>query len=239
MIIVEGPDDELTLRAHFSTSAFFPAGGRVNVIRAATTLSRWNVDNFAAIVDNDYLEKPPPPVKSYDGRDLEAMLVRIGVLAIVIEHQGSRLKLEKFGGAHAFVARLIDEARFLSALRAVNARDNLGLPFDSVDVFKKVNQKSLVFPKRELCQALLAKSSSDLSADELLEAALAVEDDGIGPSGKDVTGLAGVALRSAVGNIPHTAADVKILLPALRSSAGLLLSASPWLATVSAELSAA
>lgn len=237
--VVEGPDDELLLSYHLPRAVFFPAGGRSNVISAAEALERWRVKRFVALVDADYLPTPPAPVRCYQGRDLEGMLVQLGALEILIDHQGSRQKVANAGGSEALVARLVESASFLSALRAVNARDSLGLPFDSVDLFKKVDPNTLELSKRELCQALLARCSADVTPDELVDAALKVEDDGLGPSGKDVTGLAGVALRKLIGTLPHAVADPKYLLPHLRSGAILLVKESPWLATMSAEVAAA
>lgn len=232
LLVVEGPDDELVLRSHFQDVTFFPAGGRANAITASIALTRWKFRDFVVIVDTDYLGPPPKPVRVYSGRDLEAMLVELGALEIVIESLGSREKVSRVGGAAALVYLLVKEAEFLSRLRAVNAKDGLGLPFDSVDVAKKMDQTTLKLARRELCQALLSKSDSDLSADELLRMALAVEDDGLGPSGKDVTILVGVALRKMVGSLPHTAAHPDVLLPHLRSGASLLIRESAWLKDV-------
>jgi hypothetical protein len=238
-VLVEGPDDELFLGVHLGDVVFFPAGGRSNVVSAAVALRSWNVRRFSALVDVDYLGAPPLPVKHYEGRDLEGMLVKLGALETLLEHQGSREKLATLGGAQALVQRLVNEASFLSALREVNAREGLGLPFDSVDIFKKVDQATLSIKKRELCQALLSRSSSGYTPDDLMQLASAIEDDGIGPSGKDVAGLAGVALRKVAGSLPHAAADVRFLLPHLRSGSALLVSRSTWLANFSAELAAA
>jgi hypothetical protein len=236
VLVIEGPDDELVLRTHFPESVMFVAAGRKNVIAAALALKSWGVRNVLSLVDLDYLGKPPKPVKTYTGRDLEGMLVSLGGLHEMLEFQGSGTKIALVGGVDEMVGLVKSDAAFLSCLRAVNAQNNLGLPFDSVDVWRKVDLDRLQFDHRVYCQALLAKCNCELSVEELIALVAEAEDDGHGPSGKDVVALAGVSLRRLIGDAPHAVTHPDFLLPQLRMSSALALRGSEWLRQMRASL---
>ncbi len=69
-----------------------------------------------------------------DNADLDAMLFFSPALARVLEAWGSPEKLADLGGTPSLRQRIYDELKVVSVLRAVNAQENLGLPFDAIDL---------------------------------------------------------------------------------------------------------
>lgn len=241
IVILEGPTDELVLKPHFTGAALFPADGRNNVIRAAAKLQDWGATLVAGIVDADFEAAEPPPlpetVTRYDQRDLEAMLIELGVLGAMLDHIGSSPKVEAAGGSVAVVSELIRVAAAITALRVMNAREGWGLNFDEVDLASKIDPHTLEFKAVGYCMALHAASETIVSIETLKGIADAADvDDGLGPRGKDVVAIAGVALRRRVGGLPAQAAGVELLTNQLHHGAGLALSLSPWLQRIRASL---
>lgn len=240
VLLVEGPSDALVLRPLVDGVKIFAANNKSNVYRAVSALKSWGIAGVRGVVDRDFDEDPEAAqVIAWDGRDLENMLIGLGVLAEVLEHQGSDVKLAKVGGAPALVQKLIMTLSEVSRLRRINAREGLGLPFDDVSLASKVNQKTLSLDLKSYVTALLSKANYPVQLAQLLAQIASEEEDALGPRGKDVVALAGVALRSVAGNLKAHACDEPVLSGQLRSSSQFALHASEWIARLRQELEAA
>ncbi|MEQ8837787.1 MAG: hypothetical protein RID07_13360, partial [Lacipirellulaceae bacterium] len=111
ILIVEGPDDLHLLRGHLPDVAIFPADGRRNVVRATETLRASSVCGIRGLIDADFEAIPDEGwVLTYEARDLEGMLIRLGVLSNLLEHAGSSEKIATEGGAETVVGRLVTTA---------------------------------------------------------------------------------------------------------------------------------
>ena len=246
-IIVEGPDDELVLKHHLRNVQFFPAAGKPNAIVAARELLRLGISDFACVTDADFddlstyadIEDVHYP---YEGADLEAMLIGFGVLSLVLEHQGSTVKLEALGGAGSFVDDLVRRTSPISRLRAESARNHWGIAFDRVDLQRYLRQDTLELKVPEYCLALHRESlaavrESDGDEDPIPHPDVIREsckDSGAAPGavsfrGKDVIVFASTALRRMAGSLRQGAADPEVLRKQLHSSSGLAISQSIWL----------
>ncbi|WP_382304510.1 hypothetical protein [Herbiconiux sp. UC225_62] len=241
VLLVEGPDDLNVLRQHLPGVSIFPADGKANALRAVRSLQAWNIEDVLAVVDRDFDD--PSQTQDIEGRlhpyarrDLEGMLIGLGVLAHVLEHQGSAAKLTACGGSEALVARLEEIAAPLTSLRDHNARHNYGLSFDGTDFVGKVDLRTLDFRMQAYCAALISRSETEVQIDTLVQAAATAVADDLGPRGKDVIALAGVALRRVAGSLAHAAVDEPVLTGQLHSSAGFLLSKDEWLSELKDRL---
>ncbi len=232
-LIVEGSDDLLVLRDHLQAVDIFPADGKINVLRAVRTLVSWGVKDVIGVFDRDYDDLADVSdikdfIYPYDNRDLEMMLIGLGVLKLVIEHQGSTTKIRACGGADALIEKVLSAASIVSAIRSASRQAQWGLRFDAVDLSKKVDAKSLLLNSESYCNALLSASQTNAGLAALKSVAFADVDD-LGPRGKDVLAVVGVALRKVAGSLPQAAASESVMVGQLHSSAGLKLSTSVWL----------
>lgn len=236
VLAVEGPADFLVLREHLSQAVLFPADGKKNVLRAIESLGEWGLNGFRGLVDADFDEpeegREDYRVLLYDGRDLEGMLVEMGVLAHLLEHQGSAAKLGKLGGAERLCKQLAQEAHAVAEIRAANEREAWGLRFDSVDVAAKADRDTLKLDVKRYVSALIQASDTSVQSSVVLESVTGDSLDGRGARGRDIVAFAGVALRRKAGSLPAAATTVDVLSAQLRSSAGLALSRSKWLANL-------
>jgi hypothetical protein len=235
LILVEGPDDLLTLRPVLMGVDIFPANGKKNALAASVTLAEWKVERFACVVDQDLEGQSGPPelgdrYHPYLEADLEAMLIVMGVLEHLLSHEGSTEKLQRLGGAGPLVETLCRNVGAVTRLRQENATRNWGLSFDEVDLASKINRDTLELKVTSYCSALWrTRSTDEVTLGTLLDVA---KKDPIGPNkfrGKDVMAVASVALRSKAGTLSHAATSEKIESAHLRSSSGLHLSKSEWL----------
>lgn len=243
ILIVEGPDDILVLREHVPGEIIFPADGKRNVLRAMDSLGAWGIVGVRAVVDADFDEpeqgRDDPRILLYEGRDLEAMLVLLGVLATILDHQGSASKIDSLGGARELCDQLISEAHAIAEIRAANQTQSWGLRFDAVDISSKADRRTLKIDLQRLVAALIQASDTDVSSADVLRVVKGDALDGRGPRGKDVLALAGLALRHRAGSLPVAATVVDVISGQLRSSAGLLVERSAWLTSLQAALQAA
>ncbi|WP_144662447.1 hypothetical protein [Paenarthrobacter nicotinovorans] len=240
IVIVEGPSDVRVLRPHLDAVAFFPVDGKTNAVNCARSLKEWGFDNFICVTDKDFddpneftdIEICHHP---YLLRDLEAMLIEMGVLTHVLEHLGSSDKLKSLGGAAALVSRLEELVRPVTLLRYRNSRENWGLPFDGVDLASKIVKRELTLKINNYCVALVQASGSAATVSALVSAIEEGQTDELGPRGKDVVAGAVVALRQVAGSLKH-GVDEDVLVAQLHSSCGLALSKSAWLAGLREKL---
>lgn len=243
-VIVEGPDDKLVLREHIQDSTIFPAGGRVNVLRAARTLADWGIHAVIGVIDLDFdepadLKEVENLIYPYTQRDLEGMLISLGVLATVIEHLGSAKKLEAYGGPNLLVQRLIEEVGPVTKLRHLNARKGWSLAFDQVKLSDKLVQATLKLKFDSYCAALWQASDCEVGQASLVSAVEGeLVDVALDPRGKDVLDAVGVALRRVVGSLQAAAATGELLTKHLHCSAGLALAGSEWLEGLNHRLAA-
>lgn len=241
ILLVEGPSDLLVLKAHLPNVHIFPTDGKTSALRAIRQLLQWGMANVIAVIDRDF-DNPSDTadigdaLHPYEMRDLEGMLIEMGVLTSVIQYQGNREKIELFGGAESLVAKLVETARPLTALRSHNRKYNLALSFDELNIAHKTDLQTLEFEVLAFCSALMSVSDTEVKLAQLLSFAKTEVTDELGPRGKDVVSLAGVALRSVAGSLPLAATKEEVLNPQVLSSAGFALSASDWLRVLQAKL---
>lgn len=233
ILIVEGESDFLVLRPLLPEVEIFPADGKNNVVDTARTLISWNIDKFVCITDDDFddgalisdLDHVHHP---YCGTDMEAMLISLGVLASMLEHIGSTVKLTKLGGASKLVDDLIAHVAPVTALREVSSRRAWGLPFDEVPIASKIHKTTLVLNIESYCDALRRQMDEPIEYQVLVKTARDHSYSASAFRGKDVVAAAGVALRKTAGNLPHAAADPDCLCAQLHSSSAFALSKSEW-----------
>lgn len=242
VLVVEGPDDLLLLRDHLRREVIFPADGKRNALRAMESLAAWSISGVRAILDADFDEpeqRTDTRILLYEGRDLEGMLVLLGVLAHLLEHQGSASKLRNLGGPEELCRQLVREAHSIAEIRAANARESWGLRFDGVDVSPKVDRVTLKLDVSGFVAALIQASDTDVDAATVLSTVTGGTLDGRGPRGRDILAFAGRALRARVGSLQAAATTVDVLSRQLRSSSGLAVDRSDWLSSVRASIDAA
>lgn len=236
VVIVEGPNDAMVLRTHLEGFDVFPADGKNNALSCCRALMEWDFPRFVSIVDRDFDWREHEDLEArcfpYMLRDLELMLVSLGVLAAVLDYQGSAAKIQKAGGSSRLVDRLVELVEPVARLRAANAREGWGIAFDSVDLGSKIDQKSLTFKLESYCTSLASASDQRVSRSTLLSAALQPVGDDFGPRGKDVLVAAGVALRRVAGALQQQAVTESVMVGQLHSSCGLELRESDWLQEV-------
>jgi len=236
-VIVEGPDDLLVLKNHIPAKLIFPADGKVNAMRAVGALRDWEFKGVRAVVDADFDEHESDDcVLLYEKRDLEAMLIELGVLTTILEHQGSSGKLASVGGAAALVAVLVAQLLPIARLRHMNSREGWGLNFDEVDLPAKANRRTLTIDLDRYAAAVVQASDTDAS---IIQARAALNDgdlDDRGPRGKDVVALAGLALRAKVGTLPQAACSEPQLSAQLRSAGAFALEQSTWMSLLRTEV---
>lgn len=244
ILLVEGPGDRRILKRLLPDVEIIPADGKNNLISAAHSLMDWGVMGVVGIIDADFDDRKDMKdlsgmIVAYDMRDLEMMLISLGVLEIVLEHQGSASKIESLGGSKALAERLVSAAHPVSALRSVNRVKKFGIAFDGVGIAKKVDPKSLSLKIDSYCRALIETSDVSLGLSELKSLIESYVDDGRGPRGKDVLEFASVALRKVAGTRKLEAVAVDSLVSQLHSSCGLSLSESEWLGNLRERLDSA
>lgn len=236
IVLVEGIDDYNVLRPHLEDVAIFPLDGRPAVLSTAESLASWAVERFIAVIDRDF-EAPgtnellDAHLAPYDGIDLEAMLIGLGVLKEVLQHHASHAKLDAEGGAEQVANRLVKATQPVAALREYNASNQSGLRFDAVELAAKYDKDTLQLNVRSYATALVAASDTALSVAEVVSI-MQAERNSLETSGKDVLCVAGVAMRKLIATLPLAACSGELLGAHLRSSAAFLLSRSEWLHTL-------
>lgn len=240
-LVVEGPTDLEVLRRHLPGVQIFPADGRKTALRTVSQLLAWGISDVIAVIDRDFekeeeLDQLALVVHPYEARDLEGMLIGLGVLDLIFEHQGSRDKLKAVGGSSTLIQRLMTVVEPVSALRRENSHQNLALSFSELDLAHKVDNRTLELDLAGFCTALVSVSDTTVGPHDLVELAKRPPVDSYGPRGKDLAALAGVALRSIAGTLPLQATREAIITAQLHSSSGLALSSSSWLAQLKAKL---
>ncbi|MFB8386915.1 hypothetical protein ACFC3F_07225 [Microbacterium sp. NPDC055910] len=243
VLIVEGPDDLLTLRAHLDRVTMFAADGKPKALTAVRALKAWGQVGVRAIVDADFDDEPDAElegiVHTYEQRDLEAMLVSLGVLAHLLEHLASSTKLSAVGGAEAAAQTVIDSAGPLAGIRHASRVNDWGLRFDAIDPTAKANKVTLTLDVRRYAASLLSASDCAVAVADVVLASAHPPPDGRGSRGKDIAAFAGLSLRAKFASLSHTAVGMELIAAQIRSSGGFALAQSQWLLTVRESLAAA
>lgn len=236
ILLTEGPSDVLILRPHLHGVSFFPVNGKNNVFACLLSIQQWNLTGVIGVTDRDFEGDGQVAAEIQDShmhymeRDLEYMLVQIGVLSTVIEHLGSEEKLNRLGGPQELIAKLLETVKPITRLRMKSRKSGWALAFDSVDLSGKLDQKTLELKISGYCAALGRIEPCSASVAEIVSAANDDSlDDGYGPRGRDLIVAAGVALRHLAGTLKQAAVSEQVLAAHVHSSSGLALSRSDWL----------
>lgn len=239
ILIVEGESDEVVLAPILPGVRLFRAGSKQAAISCCTRLTNWAIcERIRAVVDRDFdddQDNNPDLVIFYSGRDLEHMLIEVGVLHHVLPYAGSREKIQKAGGVDRVVDLILSGANPITALRVANHRRGWSLRFDAVDPSSKmICKQSLALNVLKYCNSLDSHSDNSPGSKALIEIANRARNDP--PRGKDAMIFAGVALRGLVGSRSAQAAAEPIVTSQLRSSAAALLRDSDWFDRLRTEL---
>ncbi|GAB6921924.1 hypothetical protein JCM9803A_23740 [Rhodococcus erythropolis] len=218
---------------------YFPVGGKNNVVETLRKLKDWELKKFIGITDEDFDD--PAAISDvsdvnypYAEADLESMLIELGVLEEVLGHMGSEEKIANRGGISAVLRDLKRSISPVSLLRRENSRNSWGIPFDSVDLAKKIDHNNLILDIKGYCSALIAKMEDGPSREDLVEIA-----SGSAISkyrGKDLAVAAGISLRKLIGTHPQHSCGEKVVCSHLHSGSGQLLERSTWLSSLNIRL---
>lgn len=244
MLIVEGHDDEVTLKPHVHRVRLFSAGSRTRVIEALRVLDGWGLKGIRGLIDADFEDDVnagllPYNALVYEARDLESMLVSLGALSHVINHLGSSTKIDNAGGVEAVVGWIVSKLAPIEIVRGLNARLNWSLRFDAVALESKVDLRTVEINLERYVRAILQHSETDVTFVEVTDAMSSYERDDRGPRGKDMMTITGVALRRKFGGLSAANSDSEIVGRHLRSSAAFYLENSMWMRNLREALDAA
>jgi hypothetical protein len=248
-IIVEGPHDSTLLSRALSPGLnFFPASGRVNVLKAADRLEQTYLSGVLCVVDMDFDEEAANRVNQWflifsDNADVEAMLYWSPALARVLEEWASQTKLANFGGADAVRTVVEAAVRPLATLRAWNARHQAGLRFDTLDLADLVPKQTLSINPTQL--VLRLARPPDVAAERLIDAL------GLDPpscsytrrllaQGGDRLAVVGASLRHVIGSLSKQQVAGRLVEGSLRLAVRPSdLTGTPFLARFNAALARA
>lgn len=238
LLVVEGPDDLLVLEGHLAGVEIFGATGKPSVLEALDRVDAWNLERVYGLVDRDFDEVPTGGGASrcffYEGADLEAMLIDLGVMRHVLRHRGSSAKTSNSRTLDDVVSTIIECARWVGLVRAANGVHGWGLPFAEVSVASKVDRRSLDFDRRRFCDALRTACHSQVVPEGLYELIDTEPSETALYRGKDAAAMAGIALRAKLGSLSHSEATEEAIASAIRMSADFLLDGSDWISRLRA-----
>lgn len=236
VLLVEGPTDKMVLQRQLDTAPIFPAGNKNEVIKVFKQLTADHLIPAVGVVDADFdstdqLCASCGRVILYDERDLESMLIRLGVLATLVNHMGSEQKLKELGGAERLIELLRDRLKPVTALRYVNSQERWGLAFDKVPLESKIDRKTLELKVTAYCDSLLGTIDSEVPRDHLITAATKKDPlDERGPRGRDLLEIVAVALRGKAGTQKTAVRELQNLLESsLHAAADKKLSETSWI----------
>ncbi|QUW17894.1 hypothetical protein [Agrococcus sp. Marseille-Q4369] len=241
-LIVEGEDDVIVLQPLLD-SPIFPAGGRSLALKASARLLAWGRKGHVAVVDRDFrphqleVDGAVAPL-AYEGRDLESMLIRFGVVSQALRSFGEPAKLAEFGGADALIERCCAEAESVARIRCYSLDHRLMLPFDRVAVTAFVSWPDLTLDEERYCQALIAKTELSLSAEELSNEASRITIDEFGPRGKDVIEILSKGLARGLLKLSSGVKSKDALGSLALAASAFRLQSSAWFKELELELEA-
>jgi hypothetical protein len=213
-----------------SDAVIFIGGSRTTVLAVAGSEALLGYDRVVCLADRDFDDLVAEAiidgknVVSYDGADLEDMLMASPAADRLVDELGSVLKLAAFGRKALFDTARV-EAEKVARLRRANGINGWGLVFDEVDIAGKVDRDSLFLSVTRLSAALQQTTSADVKRSELEE----VAEHGDLPNcprsgrplvrGEDQLSVVGVALRKLVGTRTKSQSEPEFLAAVLRASA--------------------
>jgi hypothetical protein len=249
ILVIEGESDERFIeRLAPGRWAFFRAGTRNVVISTVEEVTSLEVERVAGLIDQDFdgivskLGGRGLPIFSYDNADVESYLFMTPASTYLIEELASAGKLGTYGGPDAVRRVAISVAHEIAALRISNATNGWGLPFDNVDLAKKVDRNTLSLKRTSYCQALTENLREAVHHTYLCDI---IEDhlDSIARlqkppyfRGKDALAVVGVALKSKIGNADSGVTGFEHLAGVLRLSAPSSLVTAPPFPEIAAEI---
>ena len=214
VIVGEGEADRRFLERVLTgeTASYFLAGTRNTVVEVSGRAATLKVDRIACVVDRDFddmiaeSETGGVPLVVYDNADLESMLWFSPLLDDVVEELGSSGKLKALGGIDNVRQVVLDAIRPLQRLRRANAVYRWGLPFDTLDIRRKMSITTLTISPQRLCDSLW-RAELGVEKRELYEAASSFPEATCPATGqplvrgRDALAALGVVLRRAAGNL--------------------------------------
>lgn len=233
ILVVEGPSDARFIQRLIPERwAIFPAGTRNVVISTIEGTVALCVQRVAGLVDQDFdglaldAHRRGLPVFWYGNADLEAVLFAGTALDSLLGELASEQKLSQYGGVQALRMKAISTALEVAALRAENVLRQWGLPFDNIDLSKKINRDDLSLKRVSYCQALAEACHVDIHhrlLHEAMEERISSHKPKSGTiaffSGKDALTVVGVALKSRIGSCDSGVIKMEHLARILRLSA--------------------
>jgi hypothetical protein len=214
--------------------AVFPAGTRNVVISSIEEVVRLDVERVAGLIDRDFddvalrARENGLPVYWYGTADLEGFLILTEAFDNLLHELASEQKLASFGGVSAVREKVISSAIEIAIIRTANCANGWGLPFDSVDISKKIDRNALSIKRLSYCQALTQSVNVDVHHNVLTETLrVELKDKHSRPdgealfSGKDALVFVGVALKKEIGTCAGDVTRYDHLARVLRLSAGI------------------
>jgi Protein of unknown function (DUF4435) len=237
ILVVEGPSDERFVnRLASGRWAIFPAGTRNIVISTVKETVRLSVDRTAGLIDQDFddaaeiAREEGLPIFWYDTADLEGFLILSEAFDNMISELASEQKLSVFGGVSAVRDRAISSALEIAALRAANCVNKWGLPFDSIDLSRKIDRDTLSLKRLSYCQSLTEPAYVDAhhgTLDQIIKEELEKIAFGTARknhfSGKDALAVVGIALKNKIGSCEGDVTKADHLARVLRLSATIAI----------------
>jgi hypothetical protein len=211
---MNGSPDRKVLKKLSVFCQVFPVGPRALVLDALNLAIGLGLEPIFALVDRDFDDVVANavddglPVIAYDDADLESMLWNSSALECVLESLASERLLGDFGGPDQVRQRVDEVLLPLQKLRAANAKGNLGLDFDHLDLRRRINKSDLTLSVSGLCNAVHSQGGS-VSVAKLLDLAMNFDVPTCPQSGrslvrgKDRLAALGVALRRVLDSLSH------------------------------------
>lgn len=252
ILVLEGESDERFInRLAPGRWMLFRAGSRNIVITTIERTVALGVDRAAGLIDQDFdaivtvLRDRDLPIFWCDNADLEGHLFLTSALKNLVEELASEVKLRAYGGSDAVQKVAIAVALEIAALRRANASHGWGLPFDRIDLSRKIDRETLSLKRQSYCQALADCCDHPVDSRVLHEIAERAGDSRSTTSsdlffrGKDALVIVGVALKSKIGSCSSDTARSDHLASVLRLSATFTLLDAPPFSDIASCIDAA
>jgi Protein of unknown function (DUF4435) len=248
ILVVEGASDErFVQRLAPDRWALFRAGTRNVVISTIEDLVALNIGRTAGLIDQDFdsivsdIQSRGLPVYWFENADIEGFLFMTSALDDLVNELASEPKLSTYGGVDAVRKVAVSVALQVAALRICNAVSGWGVPFDEVDLSKKLDRRDLSLKRIPYCQAL-ARACQNVVDCATLHSSLEAQ---LGQSheaffrGKDALAVVGVLLKSKIGNCGSDTTASDHLACVLRLSAPSRLIELPPFSEIASHIDAA
>jgi hypothetical protein len=241
ILVIEGPSDKRFIeRLAPGQWALFPAGTRNVVISTINDVTCLCVERVAGLIDRDFdsialkAREEGLPIFWYETADLEGFLFLDEAFGGMLNELASEQKLKSFGGISAVREKAISSAFEIAVLRAANCANEWGLPFDRVDLSRKIDRDTLALKRVSYCRALTEPTHVEVHH-HVLGQTIQIELDkgnfdaikGSLFSGKDALAVVGVALKNKIGTCSSDVTTYDHLARVLRLTAAITLMDRP------------